>query len=276
MLKQEVHCSFLAFVAIFAFASCEGDYNELSSNDYQPAQIEAEMGLVFEDVDNLTYLGLGYAGLLEENWNPEGENPVECAIITFHQESNAITLDFGGGCFSAGQPLRKGKVYIHYTGAYFAPKTVITTTLEDYSVFNIEVEGTRVITNISENMEAAPKFQVTLRNGQLTWADSTFATRSANYIRSWNRANPSSITLLLEGAARGTNNKGKIYTTTTTSPIVYKRFCQRESLYFPVQGALLIETMNKPTIVMDFGGGTCDHIAEVTINERSKEIQLPR
>ena len=116
---------------------------------------------------------------------------------------------------------------------------------------------------------------------KVTWPDETFATRSVNKVREWDRAaNPTGdIWQVFNGsdtepAAAGVNRKGKTYVMNITKNLIFKRECEiSNDVVIPVEGVkeLLVDTKK---ITMDFGSGTCDNTVTITIDGKSKDVEI--
>ena len=72
------------------------------------------------------------------------------------------------------------------------------------------------------------------------------------------------------GSATGTNRKGVGYTTNVQSPLIKRADCPK---YF-VQGTIAITNTNSKAMTLDYGTGTCDNVATVSVNGRTRTIQL--
>ena len=60
------------------------------------------------------------------------------------------------------------------------------------------------------------------------------------------------------------------YTTTIQNPLIKRADCFK---YF-VQGTIAITNINNKTMTLDYGTGTCDNVATVTVNGHTRTIQL--
>jgi hypothetical protein len=154
------------------------------------------------------------------------------------------------------------------------PNSQIITTLEDYSINDIAIEGVRTVTNSTESLESNPKFTITVQGGKATWPDGTFATREVNRTREWVRANnPLNDEWIVTGTAAGTNRDEKTYQMEITKPLVYKRSCSASKGGIAVEGTKVL-TVDGKVITIDYGSGACDRMITITINGQSKEIEV--
>lgn len=260
--------------AMLLFAACERDeMQELDEAETSQALNEAETNAYYDELDLMTSEAVAEA----ENGRTlaaAGFIP-DCATLTHNAETRTSTIDFGTSCTDAKGNIRSGKIIISRSGQILQPGSSITTSLADYTVNGIAVEGVRVLSNISESSTSTPKFSVVLSGGRLSWPDGTTAVREVSHTRSWVRAtNPANDEWLIEGTATGTNRQGQEYTGTISSALVVKIACRAESAFVPVKGTLVITRPDKVAVTLDYGNGACDNEVLVSANGRSKTITV--
>jgi hypothetical protein len=200
-----------------------------------------------------------------------------CAEVTHDKENQIITIDFGEGCTGPNGVVRSGKMIITYDGRRFIPGSTWTITLEDYYINDRLIEGTRTVTNISEDIFAEPTFHIVLEGGKVTWPDETFATRETDKVRVWKRAeNPllDEIHILAESITAGVNREGLKYSHFVKEDLVFKRACRGEKRgRIPVSGVKEV-TIGEQVYTVDFGDGECDTIITITSGDETKTIDL--
>ena len=186
-----------------------------------------------------------------------------------------IVIDFGTGCTGPNGRVRKGQIVIEFKGRRFLPLSFVSITFVGYSVDGIKIEGTRTETNVSDSNESAPKFNITEVGMKVTYLDGTFATRTVDKTRTWNRAvNPSDDTWTVTGSASGTSRKGKEYSMLITKALKFSRSCAFIlKVVVPVEGIKELTASGKK-VTLDFGSGTCDTKVTITINGISKEVTM--
>jgi hypothetical protein len=282
-------------LALFLFVtSCKQEETiSFSSDDNSNLQSDASMDAQLEDVSDMSGIAMSAdAGTMTGGRSSEGARDIKgnitdgrfnCAtvILEFGPNNNPPTsiqgfihIDFGTGCTGPNGRVRKGKIHIAFNGARFMPGSSVTITTEDYYVDGIRIDATRTEVNSTASTEDAPQFSIN-EEVMVTFLDGTTADRTSTRTRVWNRmANPLEDTWTVSGNAVGTTRKGVDYVMTITKPLVFKRACALESkLVMPVEGTkeLVIGTKK---ITTDFGSGACDTIVTITINGRSKDIQI--
>lgn len=200
-----------------------------------------------------------------------------CATITRDDVAKTILIDFGTtNCTGNDGRDRRGKILVTYTGAYREVGTVITITPDNYFVNDNQIEGSKVIKNLGDtDGDTFLEYQVTV-NGTVTLADNggtiTFA---ADKYREWVAGEAtedrSDDEYNVWGTASGSHTDGKAYTAVVDEATPLHRIvgCRHW-----VSGILNLTPTGKPTRSIDFGDGTCDDKAVVTVNGRTINITL--
>lgn len=267
---------FSLLVLAFALVSCNEEQEQAFQDDpVSEAAVASEEDIEadFDDALDMSFSAMDIT--LSENGRVAEDERFQCAEVT--KEENTIIIDFGDGCIGPHGRERKGKIIITYTGRYWMPGSVITTTLENYVVNNRQIEGTRTVTNLSASLTDNPEHKIELFDGKITWPNGEFATRNATKYRTWVR-NGSPLNDLIElfGTASGINRNGVEYTATVSesTPLIFKRACRPNRVFIPVKGIKVITRVDRPTVTIDYGNGECDNVVTVTYNDVIRDIEL--
>lgn len=270
----------MASVIIMSLVSCQKDSSTAEQAGINMADDDAVMDGIFEDVFNTT----DNATLLAEDIT-KGAGTKDlvvvsdsCPTITVdHPEQGVwpkvITVDYGEGCTGFYDNTRSGKIIITITAPRHETGSVRTVTFDNYKINGILVEGTKVVENMGLNDNQNVVFNVTLTGGMITLPDGNYIARSFTHQREWiagyDTRNIWDDECLVTGTATGVTLGGETYTNTITTALHWQRVC-----YFLVSGVITIEREGKEDVVLDFGTGTCDNKALVTIGGESREILL--
>lgn len=201
------------------------------------------------------------------------------ATVTLTNDS--IIVDFGAGTLGSDGRLRTGKVYIQYTGKYRTAGTVITTTLENYSVDGVKVEGKKVVENLGV-VDGFITFSVVVTDGKVTYLDGTTvtnwnSTRTRVWITDNNTVfNPYDDIYQIYGTASGINRKGEPYVMTVpqADPLLIDIACWL-STRMPKDGIVYITPAGKEVRSVDYGaGGGCDRKVTVTVGTFTIDLSL--
>jgi hypothetical protein len=184
-----------------------------------------------------------------------------------------VTVDYGTtGCTGLSGFLHKGKIIYTITNKFFTEGATITATFDNYTVNGYKIEGTYSI----HNNGSANGWNITdsLANGKVTYPDgTTWYTKSGS--RTWvQTAGQSTITLLddeydVTGEGVITNSEGHSLTASTVTALHRTALCANT---VSGQLALLYDSIAG---VLDFGSGTCDKLATLTIGTKTYNITLP-
>jgi hypothetical protein len=198
------------------------------------------------------------------------------ATVTFtpvnktNNTPGSIVIDFGTGKTCSDGRIRKGKILISFTGKYQeAGKTQIIT-FDNYSVNDNKVEGKKTLTHV---VEGNTKIITTIKveNAKITYTDGTIVSWNSNRLRTYDTKG--TITdlnddeLTVTGTFDGVTKKGKSYTAIVdpATPLLYKYACLATSGTFPVSGKLTVTPQGLQARVIDYGTGTCDKKATITV-----------
>lgn len=271
---------FLAGLVMLSACNDETEEANINSDRTETAVSDVEIEAVYEDVDDMVSLTLesteaALGGRVAED-EPAYERFCE-GIVSLEGDENSgtITIDFGDGCVDDSGNTRKGQIIIIYTGRRFVPGSTIATTLVDYSINDIAIEGTRTLENMSTSSEDYPTFHITLVGGKVTWPDGTFATREVDRVRVWKRENnPLADVRLVTGEASGVTRRGVAYETQILDTLVFKRSCRpSRRAQIPVQGIKEIETDSK-ILTIDYGDGSCDRRFSLTVEGKTEDVTV--
>jgi hypothetical protein len=167
--------------------------------------------------------------------------------------------------------IKNGTIVVKVLGGPGQNVFVKITTLENFNIDGIKIEGKRVVTKIVNH-----QFNDVLTGGKVTFTDNTFITREADHTRTMTAGydTPLDITddvYTIEGNASGVNRKGKNYTRTIINPLVIEPTCR-----WIVSGTVEIVSDTK-TATLDYGDNinlTCDDMATLTVNGKTYDIKL--
>ena len=294
----------VAFAATLLITGCKKENSDtLSSQEEQEAAMyssesEADAEVAFNDVfDNAmgvnSELGTGGVGIFGRVASPQNgriggvDSVPPCVNVTIAPTQpgvfpKTVTIDFGSGCFSHGH-LRSGKIQIVYTGRLLASGSSATTTFINYKIDSIAVEGTHIITNTTATTPGSnqKQFKIEVVNGKLTWRNGNFvewnAIRTHTQIEGNGTAIPADDIFSVRGNANGKVKRANLivlWDSEITEPLMKKFICPwiSKGRIRTVRRGL---PQNTPWVaVLDYGAGTCDNQATLTINGNTRQITL--
>lgn len=204
-----------------------------------------------------------------------------CAVITVTPNDSTypktITIDFGpNGCLCADGKYRRGAIVIHLTAPIRRPGAVKTITFVDFYLNRAHIEGTKVLSNLSENGNV--KFTVQVTGGKVTFPNGRgYKYDGIKYVKQIQGGNTRPIrddVYSIEGRSKTEFNGGLIVNLNTESPLIKKVVCPWIS-----NGVLKIK-INSRVLFLDYGApnnGNCDNKAMLTWNNGNNQrlITLP-
>lgn len=273
----------LVLITLF---SCKKKENEENDYDHSVLRDFAMLNSMSNDAQNA-----GEEGLARSVEDPSGKRGrlglfTGCATITMDRIwpdtifPRTITVDFGTGCFGTDNRYRKGKLVILATGRYREEGSVFTITTENYSVDNIQVEGTKVIRNKGLNKNKQMHFEVELVNYLITRQDSKTIRYNGKHNRTWIEG--FETTLYSDGIqgvkddvysininGSGVSANGRSFTSKSLKDLIARNDCN-----YITEGILEVTPSNANARRLDWGTGQCDNLATFSLGSYSAVIQL--
>ena len=210
---------------------------------------------------------------------PQGPQGIlnPCATVTHDTVSvpHIITIDFGPvNCLGNDGHWRRGQIIVTYTGPYWAAGSVRTIGFNGYHVDDNSITGTRTVTNNGQNSSGNYNWTIDVVNFTITKPNGNWFSRNSNrnreMIQGYGTINPWDDVYLITGTANGQKSNGHTLNTTITNALRKEVGCK-----WIVSGTMDMAPNNLPVKTVDFGNGTCDNIATVTVNGISHTIILP-
>lgn len=287
--------------ALFSVTSCKKDNSASNTvNDPDPiatveaAQGDADASGQFEDVFNVSLgvqesdagedIGLGTgANIIYRPADPSGalspDSAARCFTVTVipkiaHQFPKTVTIDFGSGCLGKDGKLRKGKIVTIFTGPMRIPGSKTSTTFVEYRVDSFAIAGTVTVENTSLSNKQA--WRVEVIDGKVANTQSGFWRKYAG-VKEREQIEGNGTPFYLQddifkitGHAEGSNSNGNRWAARIISPIIRKYSCNWRS-----KGTVEINRNSNTAIaILDYGDGSCDNKATLTINGVTHIITL--
>jgi hypothetical protein len=203
-----------------------------------------------------------------------------CAEITvFPNDSTypkTVTIDFGDGCVCADGKFRKGAIVLHLTGPIRRSGSVLTITFRNFYLNRAHLEGTKIISNLSENGNI--KFTVQVVGGKVTFPNGRgYSYNGLKYVKQIEGGNTRIVrddVYSIEGRSKTEFNNGLVVNLNTETPLIKKVAC-----HWINKGVLKIK-INDRILFLDYGApdnGECDNKALLTWNNGNNQrlITLP-
>jgi hypothetical protein len=221
--------------------------------------------------------GVGIFGRMDAGNITGRVDSIRCFSITVSPVTpgifpKTVTINFGDGCLGRDGKVRKGKIVTVFTGPMGIPGSKATTTFENHKIDSVKIQGRYEVTNNSTSNNRV--FTTKVIEGKLIWDSGRWVTWSSvrtvaqiegNGTPLWPLDDIFSIT----GGGHGENSRGKTWGHEIIEPLIKKFSCRWIS-----KGVMRIK-FNNTGGLLNFGNGSCDNKAELTINSTVRIITLP-
>jgi len=198
----------------------------------------------------------------------------DCADITITPNDSTypktITIDFGNGCLGRDGKFRSGAIIIHLTAPLRRPGSVVTITFRNYYVNRVHLEGSKVISNLSD--PPAHKWSVQVVGGKVTFPSGRGYSYQSIKVKTQVAGMDTRIVrddvYEITGRSQTEFNNGLTITLNTETALVKKVACPWIS-----DGKLKIN-INDRVLFLDYGfpaGGQCDNKALLTWNNGNNQ-----
>lgn len=200
-----------------------------------------------------------------------------CATITKDTISlpHTITVNFGTtNCLCEDGKNRRGAVIIAYVGRYRDTGSVHNISFVDYYVNDNKVEGTKTVTNMGASADGYTFFNVHV-DGRIIKADgSGTIIWTSDRVREWISGESTTSrrddVYRVTGSATGTSASGEPFTANITTALTIDNSCR----YRITAGIIENTRSSRGLRTIDYGTGTCDDEATVTVGSRTRVIRF--
>jgi len=273
IIKQRLSAALMIFAlsAIF-LGSCKKENLE---NNMRSAEDNALAEVTFSDVNSIA--DEAATGSLTSYKTDVSDGILSgCATITHDTVSDphVLTIDFGvSNCLCNDGRYRRGKIIVTYSGHYRDPGHVHTITFDNYFVNDNQVMGIKTVTNNGYNNNGNLYFSIEV-DGSIIRANNGgtiefVSSRMREWIEGESTPQWHDDVYLVTGTASGNNSEGNSFTAEITSALRRTVACHQF-----VSGTLEVVPSGSPTRYIDFGDGSCDNEATVTVNGNDHIIHL--
>ncbi len=272
MKKQKLKLSMLILAIVgLMLTSCQDEAIVIDSSaseiiDVKTAETQAEVDKASEDVSTIieeVYLSEELPSLTKSS--PNERYLPDCVAITvvIVQNMKTVTIDFGEGCELRNGNFVSGIIVLEYKLDPEALTKMISYSFENFYFNYKNVAGGGSIfrerSNENENHQATKTFDITV-----TWEDGSFASKEGVKVREWieGQGTPAwgDNVFLITGNGTFTKKDGTVLSAQVVEPLRRELACR-----FLVSGIVNL-AKNENTGVLNYGDGTCDDLATISIN----------
>lgn len=183
--------------------------------------------------------------------------------VVIEQNMKIVTLDFGEGCEVRGR-FMAGILIMSYEKDPELRTRTITTTFDNYRVNRKLIEGSHSMVRVRENENGNPQSTFTF-DVTVTWDNGDTASRVGEKIRTLIEGGDTRVwsdnVFSITGYWKTERKNGTTVNAEITTPLRREKVCR-----FLVSGVIDL-TKNDRSGTLDFGDGTCDNEALLTLDD---------
>jgi hypothetical protein len=204
-----------------------------------------------------------------------------CATVTNDTTvtPHKLTIDFGPtDCTCLDLKRRRGKIIVTYAGHYKDSGSKHTITLSNYFVNDIQITGSKTVTNMGANGLGQVWYNVTVSDSIILGTDSIISwtgNRTRTWLAGYSTADRSDDVYAIGGTTVLTRANGHVFThaISSTDPLKIALACS-----WIESGTVTISSTSfvggDRVLNYGYGGGGCDDLAELTIAGHTYHITL--
>jgi hypothetical protein len=240
-------------------------------------QIEAKDMGQSEDVNNGIDNAVAEAMLSNSSSFAQRNDPqnseLSCADVVRDTVAHTVTITYNH-CQGPHGHVRDGQIIITYqNGGYWDVGASWDVTFNDFYVDDMQVTGTRHVANVGPasngmtwNIDASLTFTNTGNGSTRTWN----STRTRVITQGYGDTTVTNHIYVINGTATHANSATGRSVAITLTNLTRDLSCQ----YITAGTMLCDPNDNRPNKLIDFGNGTCDDLATVTVGSNTFQIHL--
>lgn len=275
-MKNSYDLKFLyIFSLILLVFSCK---KETLTDDIEATNDNSFAEAAYADVSNLADQAGAENALTSYKTDATGNLLSKCAVLSLLSlgNSNLLTINFGPvNCLCNDGNLRRGKIIISFTGQYRDSASTHNISFSNYYLNDYQIDGSKTVINLGHNSAGNSIFSIIV-NGNITNPSGKTLSWNSNRSREWIAGeNTTGILGLfddvysIKGSANGSSFNGIPFSASISDPLIVALNCR-----WIKQGKFEFTPGTAATRYFDFGSGSCDNKATVTVNGNTYDIVL--
>jgi len=269
-MKNYIRIFMILFVFGFAIlASCNKDDDDENNNnvDTVETQYNKQEAVDATLATNVYGEAIGYVAKYSDSEDSKLPQ-IDCPTVSLEPTTGypkTLLIDFGAeGCDANGHTI-KGKITAELSGRIREEGTIISISFNEFSIDTLAVGGTIsltvdeasvVINKIIKLTAEVSDATISMPSGTISTAGNLSITWEMNELLNYEDDLLKTTALSLTGTSRS----GKSLTASLLEELTYNISCMETT-----QGKIEVSsTENEFPATIDFGGGTCDGVAEIT------------
>ena len=253
----------LALLINFMFTSCEVDKDDNLTDE----QVAQQMIISSEDHATAEDLFQHVEDEVDEAIEKSGGGngcPTVTADPDWQTYPRTVTIDFGDGCEGPYGRSRKGKIAVEITDNILNANASRTASFDDFYIDEIKIEGARTWTNLGYDDEGNISLSRTVVDGKIIYPNGESAEWESDGVITQTEGGNTPFNFLdnifeITGTASGVNREGQAFTANIDEALIKDKICP-----WIVSGVLSL-TVDNVNVSLDYGEGTCDRKAILTL-----------
>jgi hypothetical protein len=252
--------------------------NQDGNEDTGYATEQASLEKTFSDVQSIAdeAASAGTNGSYLRTANPDAVQLGNCATITHDTVAvpHTLTVDFGStNCLCADGIYRRGKIMLSYTGRYKDAGHEHRFSFGNYFVNDNGVSGTKTVTMTGIDPVGNPTYTIVV-NGSIALANGNGtitmnSSRTRHYLSGYATGIWSDDSYEINGSGTITRANGSVLNVSITKPLIAAPGCR-----WIESGTVSITPRNGNSRTLDYGNGTCDALATLSVGNKTYNITL--
>ena len=265
-----------SLLLMLAFGACENSVNDLGDKTKESSTSISDYTAILEILDLSEIAEVTNESALKSMTSTDS---FPCFEVSVHENDTAFwprswTFTYSDdSCTDYFGNVKQGSIHITLTDFWKNEGSLRTVTFENFKINGNSLEGTRTILNTGMNESDNLTFERKFEDASFTRGDTATiywsSTKNVEMVAGYSTFFAADDEYLVSGSVEGTNYDGNAFTITITEPLLYAK-CSR----YPVSGAISIESEGGQSIDINYGDGTCDDLAQVTVDGITSEVQI--
>lgn len=184
----------------------------------------------------------------------------------------SILIDFGTACTDPNGRTRSGRLQALLSGPISDSGSVLQIEPDSFYVDGVHVEGKETLSTLSNTGKLVLGVQVS--NGMLTWPDGRTLQDSSQFVMTQTAGMGTSS--FLDDVYQVTGDSYLVLADRSTLSMHVSAGLEKSLLCEDYISGILEVVYQNQTASIDFGNGSCDNKATITVGNQSEVVTLPR
>lgn len=253
-------------LVVSALASCQKDDKEASTKAENPSTESTEDIAMSMNIDEeiTSYGQMGMEGSLNSKKSSSASSCMTISLDTTGATTKFI-LDFGTtNCTGADGKQRRGQLILSVEDNPFDPGSVLSITSNGFALNDHEVTGSKAMTFMGLDANNDP-YLTLVTALSIQRPDGKTIVWNSNQTRTWTDGfatlDPNDNAAEVTGTANGLTADSIAYNINVLTPLRAEATCG-----YLVSGSFKLSSPVFTDRIFDYGNGTCDNVATVTVN----------